>query len=82
MSYWDKVAWFKSHIFEAHPVYHRQLEWDARRQEGSEMRITTACGMVTHHWDRETGEEIARPGWLMRRDFADRFARPCRKCWP
>lgn len=82
MSEWNEtIGWFGGDVFQPNPVYHKQRLWDDRRVDGDEITLTTGCGIITRQWNRVTGEQSVRRGFLFRRDIADKFARPCRRCW-
>ena len=77
MSFPIEIVWFSSRFIEdVHPVFHRQSEWTET--------YVVVCGKVTRGWsDGRTGPpRVNEHGTFMRRDFADRIGRPCRKCWP
>ena len=78
----ETLARFPRHwIWDKQPVYHIGHRGICRGDDGLAF-TKTRCGIKLHVWNRETGETYRDRETLMRREFADKFARPCRRCVP
>lgn len=80
MGLWtDGLAVFPRHwIWDTQPVYHLRKEDFVI--EGDRCAIKTRCGLDLNAWSRETGEEFVDRQVTLRREHAEKFARPCLKC--
>lgn len=62
------------------PVFHGH-DWDRRDPPDSNMSTDwTRCGLVIGSYDRDTGKLI-EPGTYIPMHHAQKFGRPCRKCF-
>lgn len=63
------------------PVFHHMQTRDGRRQEGTIITIPARCGLALDQWCSETGRRWL-DSTLVYRGHADKFARPCKRCYP
>ena len=80
--WYANTAVFPCHwLWEKNPVFHLR----ARIRGGDDPAFwidKTRCGIVLYKHRRGTDQTLVDRSFSMRREHAEKFARPCRRCVP
>jgi hypothetical protein len=78
----DDYGWIRTGLYRRQtPVFHATRGWDGKRIDGDIFTIPARCGLALDQWSRETGARY-HDSTMIFRGHADKFARPCRRCYP